>query len=347
MPFATILLIALVAVMGLYVLYSFGLILLQAISDGSVILHNAGVLIDYTVLNLVFDVIANVIQYAVLLFDDLLILGAAIICSVMVILMLLKKRNLLLFIPTLIMTCLFALIAAYAALDTLIDIIVGIPSVIGYIYQALAYEIYIVLLNPVTVFFNSIKLASNTLAFSAVTVAWLALAFLFISCGKGVVGIFKRAKRPCFIIFCAVLVICAAVVSGDIIITVIQYIESAIQHTVWLIGYAELWNAMAYIANITHISIIIDHLILPIFYRLLDPRIMLNVLSLVTVFATGFWLYKPYRPVKKAKKKEIDLVDYVELEYGDNSEVTMEVIDGDNDDEFVNISVHRQKDHDE
>ena len=91
---------------------------------------------------------------------------------------------------------------------------------------------------------------------------------------------------------------------------------------------------------------LISTVVLPI-YAIFDSRLIIIILCLIAVFFTGLWLYKPHLPVRKKKKKKIDLVDYVELEHGNDDDVTMEVIDGDDGDEFVNISVHRQKDHDE
>lgn len=331
LPFAMFLYISLAAVTLLNILYTLGYTVIDMVGGLDLVINDY---INYGELYGVFvtDVVKLIINIVCNLIDEILPIVLCICSLIIAILMLLRKRNLLLFIPSAILAVVLGIVAIVAFPRNLIQIFTSNSLHNYYSVEAILPHLY----NYLADF---IKAIFDFLATVSMTIAWVALSILFISCGKGVIGIFKRAKKLCFIIFCVVLGLCAMIVTADLLLNIFWYLQNLIQHVIVLINFERLGN------NISLIYAIVNSAIMPI-CSMFDPRPIMNILCLIAVFFTGTWLYLPHKKVKK-KKRNIDLVEYVELEYSDDNEVTMEVIDGDNDDEFVNISVHRQKAHDE
>ena len=341
MPFATILLIALASVTLLCVIYKFVGVLLD-IADGVTYVAmiaeifgsvSIGIIIS-PLLSIGGEVVFSLAEYIPLLI-------AVAVCILMSVLTFAKKRNVILFIPTVVIAMVFALLTSYNAILSIFVALVHSIQTGETIISLIQYPSYHLIRNAIGYIFSSINSFSYTLGFAAVASAWVALAFLFISCGKGFIGIFKRAQKIFFAIFCVALALCSIVIVSDIAVDAFCYLVYIIGRIADIIAgvnlgfdsvYGVIRGAMYYV-------------VYPL-YSLIDVTRIMNLLSIVVIFFIGLWLYSPYKAVKKPKKKKVDLVEFVELDCTEDSEVTFEVLDGENDDEFINISVHRPKQHD-
>ena len=345
LPFSLFLLIALIGVILLGCLHTWGDVVIYSIGRMDVIIN--GPTMSYIeegagAISLSQIILLLIIDVSYLLSDTIPLILCA-ICVIMALLIIFKKRNFALFIPSAAMAVMFAACAVFGIIAILLLFSINIISIIAADYYYIDY-LFINLYNCIV---DTLYSAFGALSVASLAIASIALSLLFFSCGKGFIGIFKRAQKLCFAIFCIVIGVCALGIAADILYSVFWNAQNIIQGIIY---FVQILPHINYIAdgmyyNVTVVSLIIDNIILPI-YTIFDTRIIMNTLLLITIFAIGLWLYSPHKKVRPKKKKKIDLVEYVELEYGDDEEVTVEVIDGDNDDEFVNISVHRAKAHD-
>ena len=339
LPFAMFLYIALAAVIVLGFVHTIGYILIDTVGSMDAIINyylyfedvNEGVIFEIVML------IGNVVSHIV---AEALPLVLCVFSVIIALLMLFRKRNLLLFIPTAILTLIFGSAAVLGMLAVVLLFFFNLISLFAFDGLS-SYSNDVIFMQILDYIIGFIRSFGATLSTTALAIAFAALSLLFISCGKGVIGIFKRAKKLCFIIFCIALCLCILFVGADLLVSVFWHLQNLVRNFLDFMTLVNIWDY--YIAPY---AALISTVVLPI-YAIFDTRLIMIILCLIAVFFTGLWLYKPHLPVKKKKKKKIDLVEYVELEYGDDNEVTMEVVDGDNDDEFVNISVHRQKTHDD
>lgn len=343
LPFSLVLLIALIGVILLGCLHTWGDIIIYSIGRADVMINaitkhgveEGELILAYIIPNVIVDV-----SY---LLSDAIPLILCALCVIMALLIIFKKRNVALFFPSAAMAVMFSLCAFFGIIAILLLFSINIISIIATGYYYVEY----LLINLYNCIVDTLYSAFGALSVASLAIASIALSLLFFSCGKGFIGIFKRAQKLCFAIFCIVIGVCALGIAADILYSIFWNAQNIIQGIFYVL---RLLPDIHYVTegllyNVSLLSLIIDNIILPI-YAIFDTRIIMNVLLLITIFSIGLWLYSPHKKVRKKRKKKIDLVEYVELECGEDDEVTMEVIDGDNDDEFVNISVHRAKAHD-
>lgn len=353
LPFATVILFVLIGVillgcvhsLGYAIIYGIGKadVLLQEIEAARMLYGDATEGVGYITGYVIGFTLPTVVIGVSFLLSDAIPLILCALCLVMVLLIIFKKRNVALFIPTagmsailtssaiiggffvglyfLLMTALSLLTAAFTLQEQYL-LLDYLPSELPTsLITRLLINLYNCVVNTLYSWFGSLSIASLALAFAA-------LALLFLSCGKGFIGIFKRAKKPCFVIFCIVIVLCALGIVADIAYGVFWNIQSIIQNLVNYQTTMTNWQSVPnynLLFSFTELSLIIDYIVLPI-YNLFDTRIVMNVLLLLSAFFIGLWIYSPHKKVREKKKKKVDLVDYVELDHSDDATNTAEAV---------------------